>query len=125
MKLSIFNLSAPALITTICLCFIPSGNNSVAASGHWEYDAQYSTAFYVYETRESAVYLGESSEKSGVFYFRTGDGNVWGAYVSDPDIQEGESVILTFKNRVPKSEYDAAVEYGTTRIDSGQIVSID
>lgn len=124
MRLNLFNLSIPALILSVSLSFL-SGSNTVPASGHWTYDEYYQCAFYVYETRESAVYLGESSEKSGVFYFRTDDGRVWGSYLSDPEIQDGDTVTLTFENRVPKSEYDAAIEYGETRSDSGEIVSID
>ena len=118
-------LSIPAIIGTIVLSFIPSGDNYVRGSGHWEWDNYYQQSFYVYETREEAVFEGESD---GVAYFETKDGNVWGAYVWDSAIQAGDEVTLTFENRITQSEYAQAEEYGIeygTREDSGAIIAIE
>ena len=118
------NLSIPMLILSIVLCAACPRLES--ADGHWEYDEDCQMNFYVYETTESATYEGESG---GVGYFRTQDGNVWGCYIVDTDLVDGEEVTLTFENRVPKSEYDRAqetgIEYSETREDSGSIIAID
>ena len=121
------NLSIPALILSIGLSFAPAPHdNTVRGSGHWEYDSYYSQSFYVYETVENAVFEGASD---GVAYFVTTDGDidgeVWGSYIWDSDLQEGESVTLTFENRVTQEEYARGVETGETREDSGRIVAID
>lgn len=118
--MNILNLSIPTLIASVALSiFAPSVPSQ---GGHWEYDEYYQTTFYVYETREEAVFDGESE---GVGYFRTEDGNVWGCYLSDTDLEEGDTVTLTFENRVTQEEYARGEETGETRIDSGRIIEID
>ena len=117
--MNLINLSIPAaILTAILSIFSPSGNNLPAA--HWV-DGE----TYVYYTAESAEYLGV---EGGTAYFETADGNVWGAYIYDSDLQVGESVTLTFENAESRSEYYQAQEYGietVTRIDNGRIISID
>lgn len=112
------NLGIPMMIAAIGMSFIPSGSNHVENSGRWV------DGCYVYETHENAVFVGEDG---GVAYFVTDDGESWGAYVYDSELQDGDSVTLTFENTVTKSEYDysseAGIDYGT-RMDS-HIISID
>ena len=117
--MNVLNLSIPAAILTAILSLFPSSGNNVPAS-YWE-----SGDCYVYYTAESAEYLGV---EGGTAYFETADGNVWAAYIYDSDLQEGESVKLTFENRETRAEYLRAEEYGiesVTRIDNGRIISID
>ena len=124
--MKLFNaLSIPAIVGTIVLSFIPSGDNYIRGSGHWEWDTYYQQSFYVYETREEAVFEGESD---GVAYFETKDGKLRRAYVWDSAIQAGDEVTLTFENRITQSEYAQAEEYGIeygTREDSGAIIAIE
>ena len=126
LNLNPLNLSIPALIICVGISFIPSGDNHVSDSGHWE-----SGDRYVYQTRESATYCGESD---GVATFETSDGNVWECeetimrFVVDSDLQEGDGVTLTFENSLTREEYARAEEYGIeygTREDSGLIIAID
>ena len=120
----------PSIIATIILSFIPSGNKAVSGSGHWEYDSYYDLTFYVYNTVEPAFYEGEAG---GVAYFVTTDGDIegeaWGCYIVDTDLQVGDEVTLTFENRITREEYlqneEYGIESGGTRIDSGQIVGIN
>lgn len=113
------NLTLPALALTAALSFIPSGGKSVP-DGYWE-----NSDTYVYYTLEEAVYEGE---EDGIAYFETADGNVWSAYIYDSDLQDGETVTLTFENRESHEEYVLAEEYGTesvTRIDNARVIEID
>lgn len=114
------SLSIPMLILSIALSAVCPRSESV--NGHWEYDEYHSKTLYVYETREEAVFEGE---RGGVGYFRTEDGNVWGCYLSDTELEEGDTVTLTFENRVTQEEYARGEETGETRIDSGRIIEID
>jgi hypothetical protein len=80
---------------------------------------------YVYYTSAEATFTGESD---GVAYFETADGNVWGAYIYDSDLQESDTYTLTFENRESRAEYVRAEEYGIediTRTDNARIVAID
>ena len=126
MKFNPLNLSLPMLALSVVLSFVVPSGKTISGSGHWEYDDYYQTSFYVYQTEEPAVFEGESG---GVAYFRTTrgdiDGEVWGAYVWDSDLQDGDSVVLTFENRVTQSEYERGIECGTTLIDSGEIVGVE
>lgn len=118
--MNLLNLSLPAAALSLSLSFLSSGTRDLP-SPYWE-----SGDCCVYYTAESAEYLGV---EGGTTYFETGDGNVWTVYAYDPaDLQEGESVTLTFENRETRAEYLRAEEYGTetvTRIDNSRIISID
>lgn len=117
------NFSIPALVITIGISFFSSGSNVVPGSAHWEQGE------FVYLTQEDAFF---DCEIDGVAYFITTsgdlDGEVWGCYIYDTGLQDGQDVVLTFENRITKPEYDMAAEYGietTTRIDSARIIAID
>ena len=111
-------LTIPAMIVCAGLSFVPSGNN-VSGSGHW-----ISGNEYIYQTREAATFLGESD---GVATFETSDGNVWECLVIDPDIQDGETVTLTFENQITREEYVRAEEYGieSETLNSARIIAVD
>lgn len=105
------------IIAGALLLLIP---HKSAPSGYWENDNT-----YVYYTTEDATFDGESD---GVAYFCVQSGDVYGAYVYDTDLIEGDTVTLTFMNRETKAEYLYNAEFGiesVTRIDNAQIVAID
>ena len=115
--MKLINFSIPALALSIIVSFVPSGKS--VPDGYWE-----NSGVYIYYTLEDATYEGE---EDGVVYFETSDGNVWGAYIYDSDLQDGETVTLTFENRESREEYILAEEYGIesrTRIDNARIVEI-
>lgn len=112
--MKLINFTLPALVIATIISFIPSGRK--IPSGYWE-----NSDTYVYYTLETATFQGASD---GVAYFRTEDGNVWGY----SDLQDGETVTLTFENRETREEYALAEEYGiesVTRIDNARIIEID
>ena len=106
-----------AMIATVAVGV--RGRANSLPSGYWE-----SADCFVYYTRQSAIYEETSR---GVSYFRTLDGEVWGAYLNDPELARGERVKLTFENRETASEFrrnEVEGNRSVTRIDNAQIVEI-
>ena len=112
------NITLPLLAITAGVSFFSSNKN--VPEGYWE-----NSTTYVYYTSEDAIFDGENL---GTAYFETSDGNVWGSYIWDSELEDGQKVTLTFENQETREEYLLAQEYGresVTRIDNARIIAID
>lgn len=119
--MTLFNIVIPVAVVGITVSsFLPSGGQVDGYQNRWE-----SADSFVYYTEERAIYDGV---EDGVAYFYVkSTGDVYGAYIYDSELVEGETCNVVFENRETREEYVLAEEYGyesETRADNARLVEI-